>query len=239
MPETSSGWWKPIIYSVVHDKRIPCGGRTLLCFGVCQIQVRRNTPFLGSSLQEVLFCLGEIRTIDTILFAKRTCLFTKTGYKELAKTHFNGAVSSFLLFSPLLSHSPWEVPPLHVWLLRAWWDPGCYSECLKECYSEAWKKYSSLPRFDSESLNTTGSIQGVMKCLTEAAICSQLANRDLFGQWARPIHSANTSFPTGSEKKEGDVLGPFFRLQLQFGTIFLNKTPLFPKSQFSGSQLLS
>lgn len=193
--------------------------------------VSRNTPFLGRSLQEVLFCLGEIRTIDTILLATRACLFTKTGYKELEGRHFSGAVSSFLLFSPLLSHSPWEVPLLCVWLLRAWWDPGCYSE--------AWKKYFSLPRFDSESLNTTGSIQGMMECLTEAAICSQLANRNLFGQWARPIHSANTSFPTGSEKKEGDVLGPFFRLQLQLGTIFLNKTPLFPKSQFSGSQVPS
>lgn len=201
--------------------------------------VSGNKPFLGRCLQEVLFCFGEIRTIDTILLARRACLFTKTGYKELEGRQFSGAVASFLLLSPLLSHSPWEGPLLRVWLLRAWWDPGCCSGGLKGCYSEAWKKYFSLPRFDSESLNTTGSIQGMMECLTEAAICSQLANRNLFGQWARPIHSANTSFPTGSEKKEGDVLGPFFRLQLQFGSIFLNKTPLFPESQFSGSQVPS
>lgn len=173
--------------------------------------VSRNILFLGRSLQEVLFCLGEIRTIDTILFARRAGLFTKTGCKALEERHFSGAVSSFLRFSPLLSHSPWEEPLLHVWLLRAWWDPGCYSECLKGCYSEAWKKYFSLPHFDSESLNTTGSIQGMMECLTEAAICSQLANRNLFGQWARPIHSANTSFPMGSEKKRGRRSRPPFQ----------------------------
>lgn len=43
-------------------------------------------------------------------------------------------------------------------------------------------------------LNTRGSIQGMMECLTEAAICSQLANRDLFGQWAQPSTQQTSAF---------------------------------------------
>lgn len=232
-PENYSVWRKLITYSVVHDKCIPRCGRVLLYFGVCQIQVSGNTPFLGRPLQEVLFCLGEVRTIVTILFAKRACLLTKTGYRGLEERHFYGAVSCFLPFSPLLSYSPWEAPLLHVWLLRAWWDPGCYSECwgLKEVFflshsltQKFWTQEDPFKAWWSASQMQ----QYVPSWQTETCLDSDYS-----------IHSANISFPRSSQEKDGDAVGPFFRLQLQFGTIFLNKRPLFPKSQFSGSQLLS
>lgn len=156
----------------------------LLYSGVCRNQVSRHTPFLGRSLQEVLFCWGEIGTIVTILFARRACLFTKTGYKGPAERRFSGAPPH-----TLLSHCPGEMPLLRVWLLGAWWDPGGCSECrgLKEIAL-------SLLLFDSEILNTRGSIQGMMECLTEAAICSQLANRDLFGQGVQPSTQQTSAF---------------------------------------------
>lgn len=54
--------------------------------------------------------------------------------------------------------------------------------------AEGWKEYFSLSLSlsHSERLSTRGAIQAVMECLTETAICSQLASRDLFGQWAQP-----------------------------------------------------
>lgn len=52
----------------------------------------------------------------------------------------------------------------------------------------------SLSSLSQKILNTSGSIQGMMECLTEAAICSQLANRDLFGQWAQPSTQQTSAF---------------------------------------------
>lgn len=43
-------------------------------------------------------------------------------------------------------------------------------------------------------LNTSGSIQGMMECLTETAICSPLANRDVFGQRAYPSTQQTSAF---------------------------------------------
>lgn len=66
----------------------------------------------------------------------------------------------------------------------------------------------SLSLFESENLNTRGSIQGVMECLTEAAICSRLANRAV---WTvrTAVHSANTSFPKTSQEREETTWAPF------------------------------
>lgn len=59
--------------------------------------------------------------------------------------------------------------------------------------AEEWKKYFSFS-VSQKILNTRGSIQGMMECLTEAAICSQLANRDLFGQWAQSSTQQTPAF---------------------------------------------
>lgn len=187
-----------------------------------------ETPFLGRPLREVLFCLGEIRTIVTILFAKRACLFTKTGYKGLEERHFNGAVSCFLPFSLPLRSAP----------------AACLaSKGLRRPWMPQWMLRPE--RSISLSLSLT------QKFLTQEdpfkAWWSASQRRQYVPSWQTEtcldsdysIHSANISFPRSSQEKEGDAVGLFFRLQLQFGTIFLNKRPLLPKSQFSGSQLLS
>lgn len=52
------------------------------------------------------------------------------------------------------------------------------------------------------------------------------------------MHSANISFPKTSQERAGDDVGPFSDSSSNLEQS-LNKVPLFPKAQFSGSQLLS
>lgn len=225
-------WWKPVTYSVGHHECTLCCSRVPLYFKVCLITVSRNIPSLGRSLQEVLFLFKK----NWEYSHNSTCwggyFFAKAGSRELEERPFIGAVSSSLPFSLLLSHSPWEVLLWHVWLLRAWWGPGCYSECrgLKEIFlspslsQKIWTQEDPFKAWWSASQRR----QYVPGWQTESCLDSEDSR-------ALSKHQLSEGFAGESRRRRG----PLFRLQLQLGTISLNKVPLFPKAQFSGSQLLS
>jgi len=82
----------------------------------------------------------------------------------------------------------------------------------------------SLSLSHSERLSTRGAIQAVMECLTETAICSPLAGRDLFGQRAQPSPPQTAAFlrRRGTEQRRPSprALAPI-RLGLQNKHLFV------------------
>lgn len=185
----SQAWWNPITYSVVPDKCIPCCGKYYCTLGCARIKWADTHRSLEDPCRNFILLRRNWDYCHNSICQKSLFIY-KNWLQGASRTRFSGTVSP----SPspphsLLSHCPGEMPLLRVWLLGAWWDPGGCSECrgLKEIAL-------SLLLFDSEILNTRGSIQGMMECLTEAAICSQLANRDLFGQWVQPSTQQTSAF---------------------------------------------
>lgn len=122
-------------------------------------------------------------------------LFTKASwfiYKNLATSGQNKGISMglfyFLPFSLPLSHSQ-EASLVHAWVSK-----GLMRLRMLQWMLKSERNISLSLSLSQKILNTRGSIQGMMECLTEAAICSQLANRDLFGQWAQPSTQQTSAF---------------------------------------------
>lgn len=136
----------------------------------------------------VLFCSGEIKNILTILFAKAAWFI----YENLATSGQNKSISMGLslysLFSALFSLSLSSVSGaclVSKGLMRLW---------MLQWMLKSERNISLSLSLSQKILNTRGSIQGMMECLTEAAICSQLANTDLFGQWVQPSTQQTSAF---------------------------------------------
>lgn len=224
-------WWKPVTYSVGHRECILCCDRVPLYFTVCLITVRRNIPSLGRSLQEVLFRFKKNWECSHNSICQGGVLF-------ICKSQFQGAGrkafhwSCLFLSSSLPAPFPLPLRSASVWLLRAWWGPGCYSECrgLKEIFlspslsQKIWTQEDPFKAWWSASQRR----QYVPGWQTESCLDSEDSR-------ALSKHQLSEDFAGESGRRRG----PLFRLQLQLGTISLNKVPLFPKAQFSGSQLLS
>lgn len=74
-----------------------------------------------------------------------------------------------------------------------------------------------------------------MECLTEAAICSQLANRDLFGQWAQPstqqtsafllVHSRKNQTPAALLSDSNTTFGQAFKTKCLCPTVTIQWVP--------------
>lgn len=74
-----------------------------------------------------------------------------------------------------------------------------------------------------------------MECLTEAAICSQLANRDLFGQWAQPstqqtsasllVHSRKNQTLAALLSDSNTTLGQAFKTKCLCPTVTIQWVP--------------
>lgn len=99
--------------------------------------------------------------------------------------------------------------------------------------AEGWKEYFSLSLLHSESLSTRGAIQAVMECLTETAICSQLASRDLFGQWAQPSPRQTAAAFLGRGARS--TAGPCRGSRSPSGSGSRTNTPLCPAHNSAGS----
>lgn len=170
---------------------------------VCLTTESRSTTSLGRSLQEVLFLLKRNGEYSHNSICQKSLFIYKSWLRGLEERLFSGAVSSFLPFSLLLSHSPWEVLLWHVWLLKGLMRPWMLQ------WMSSPERNISLSLFESENLNTRGSIQGMMECLTEAAICSWLANRELFGQWVQPCTQQTSAFRGLCRRKQETTWAPF------------------------------
>lgn len=114
-------------------------------------------------------------------------------YENLATSGQNKSISMELSFTFFLFSNPFSFS------LRS--TPGAclVSKGLMTLWILRWmlktERNISLSFSVSQKIpNTRGSIQGMIECLTEAAICSQLANRDLFGQWAQSSTQQTPAF---------------------------------------------
>lgn len=87
--------------------------------------------------------------------------------------------------------------------------------------------FLSLSRIQS----TRGAIQAVMECLTETAICSQLASRDLFGQWAQPSPRQTPAF---LGRGAGSTAGPCRGSRSPSAPDSRTNTPLCPAHNSTG-----
>ena len=150
-------------------------------------------------------------------------LFTKAAwfiYKNLATSGQNQGISIGLSFAFFL----FSLPPFS-FSLRSISGACLVSKGLMRLWVLQWMLESERNIFLSVSLsqkirNTRGPIQGMMECPTEAAICSQLANRDLFGQWAQPstqqtsasllVHSRNNQTLAALLSDSNTTLGQAF-----------------------------
>lgn len=146
--------------------------------GVC-VKVNRNEE-VGSSVLKVLF---------SHLFTKAPGLLMKT-WPQVAR------IKAFQ-WSCLLLSSFFPYP--FSFSLRSIPGACLVSKGLMTLWILRWmlkteRNISLSFSVSQKILNTRRSIQGMIECLTEAAICSQLANRDLFGQWAQSSTQQTPAF---------------------------------------------
>lgn len=92
--------------------------------------------------------------------------------------------------------------------------------------AEVWKKYFSLPLFESENSEHKRIHSRHDGVPHRGSNMFTVGKQRSVWTVSTAIHSANISFPISSRQKEPDAGGPSFRLQHHFGTSLLNKMPL-------------
>lgn len=89
--------------------------------------------------------------------------------------------------------------------------------------AEVWKKYFSLPLFESENSEHKRIHSRHDGVPHRGSNMFTVGKQRSVWTVSTAIHSANISFPISSQQKEPDAGGPSFRLQHHFGTSFWTK----------------
>lgn len=137
-----------------------------------------------------------------ILFAQAAWFI----YENLATSGGNKGISiglpfTFFLFPLLLFHSSRSISGASLV------SKGLMRLRMLQWMLKSERNISLSPFLSLKILNTRGAIQGMMECLTEAAICSQLANRDVFGHWAQPSTQQTSAFLLVHSRKNQTLAG--------------------------------
>lgn len=184
------------------------------------VKVNRNEPWVRNSSAEsfILLRRNQEHSHNSFYLPRRPGLFTKTWPQVVRIKAFQW---SCLLLSTFFS-TPFSFS------LRSVSGASLVSKGLMRLWMLQWmlkseRNISLSPSVSQETLNTRGSIQGMMECLTEAAICSQLANRDLFGQWAQPSTQQTSAFLLVLSRKNQTVAALLSDSNTTLGQAFQTK----------------